>query len=88
MPHVIIVSPNLNLTIAIRVFEPSMSERDRFIGLDHKGRLINVEEESTTLHDQGTTPYSHNPKLATQELLPLSMFLRAVGGTVKVQFYY
>jgi hypothetical protein len=64
-----------------------MSERDRFIGLNNEGRLINVEEESTTLHDQGAVPYSHNQKLAAQELLPLSMFLRAVGGTVKVCFY-
>jgi hypothetical protein len=63
-----------------------MSERDRFIGLNNEGRLINVEEESTTLHDQGAVPYSQNPKLAVQELLPLSMFLRAVGGTVKVGF--
>lgn len=64
-----------------------MSERDRFIGLNNEGRLINVEEESTTLHDQGALPYSQNLKLAVQELLPLSMFLRAVGGTVKVCLY-
>lgn len=65
-----------------------MSERDRFIGLNTEGRLINVEEESTTLHDQGAAPYTQNQKLAVQELLPLSMFLRAVGGTVKVYYYF
>ena len=61
-----------------------MTEKDRFIGLNAEGRLIHVEEESTTLHESGATPHSETIKLVSDELLPLSMFLRAVGGTVKV----
>ena len=62
-----------------------MTEKDRFIGLNHDGRLINVEQESTTLHNEGSVPHAQTIKLVTQELLPLSMFLRAVGATVKVR---
>ena len=62
-----------------------MTEKDHFIGLNAEGRLIQVEEESTTLHLGGSVPHSQAIHLVTQELLPLSMFLRAVGGTVKVR---
>ena len=69
---------------AIRTFEPSLTERDFFIGLNSEGRLINVEEERTSMYDDGSMPYSPVIKQVPQELLPLSMFLRAMGGSVKV----
>ena len=62
-----------------------MTEKDKFIGLNCEGRLINVEEESTTLHIGGAVPHSQTIQLVTQELLPLCMFLRAIGSTVKVK---
>jgi hypothetical protein len=69
---------------AIKAFETSMTDRDMFIGLSHEGRLINVVEESTMFHDQGSlAPWRETVKDVRQELLPLSMFLRAVGATVK-----
>lgn len=65
-----------------------MTEKDFFIGLDGSGRLINVEEESTSLFEVRTQPHSHShshpTKTVNQELLPLSMFLRATGSAVKV----
>ena len=65
-----------------------MTERDVFIGLNSEGRLINVEEESTTLHMDSGVPHSQTIHLVPQELLPLSMFLRAIGSTVKVGVTY
>ena len=64
-----------------------MTEKDIFIGLNSEGRLINVEEERTTMYDGGTMYYSPAIKQYPQELLPLSMFLRAMGGSVKVPIY-
>ena len=75
---------NLSIRTAIRAYEPSMTERDCFIGLDGSGRLINVEEECTTLFEVRANPHSHPTKIVNQELLPLSMFLRATGSAVKV----
>ena len=65
-----------------------MTERDKFIGLNSEGRLINVEEESTTLHMDSGVSHSQTIHLVPQELLPLSMFLRAIGSTVKVCVAY
>ena len=61
-----------------------MTERDCFIGLDGSGRLINVEEESTSLFEARANPHNQTTKIVNQELLPLSMFLRAMGSAVKV----
>lgn len=64
-----------------------MTERDCFIGLDGSGRLINVEEESTSLFEARANPHNphnHTTKIVNPELLPLSMFLRAMGSAVKV----
>lgn len=69
---------------AIKAFETNMTDKDMFIGLNYEGRLINVVEESTMFHDQGSlAPWRETVKGVRQELLPLSMFLRAVGATVK-----
>lgn len=61
-----------------------MSDRDTFIGLNGEGRLISIEEENTSFNQDGN---SQVVKLATQELLSLSMFVKAVGGTMKVSRY-
>jgi hypothetical protein len=68
---------------AIKAFEPSMTEKDIFIGLNNAGRLVNVEEESTVLHGLSGISHSQTIQLVYQELLPLSMYLRAVGANVK-----
>ena len=72
---------------AIKAFEPSMTEKDIFIGLNAEGRLINVEEENTVLQEQchiHGRGHSQVIKIGNDELLPLSMFLKAVGSTVRV----
>ena len=76
------------MSLAIKAYEPSMTEKDVFIGLNSEGRLISVEAESTTLHLDSGVPHSQTIQLVPQELLPLSMFLRAIGGTVKVCLFF
>ena len=64
-----------------------MTEKDVFIGLNSEGKLINVQEENTVLHEQSHIHgrgHSQVIKIGDDELLPLSMFLKAVGSTVRV----
>ena len=53
-----------------------MTEKDVFIGLNSEGRLINVQEENTVLHEQSHIHgrgHSQVIKIGDDELLPLSM---------------
>ena len=71
--------------VAIKAHEPSLTDNDEFIGLNHEGRLIKLEAESTSYHENHARFVSANMggKIEPQELLPLSMYLKAVGGDVQ-----
>ena len=71
--------------MAIKAYEPSLTSKDEFIGLNQDGRLVHVQAESTSYHENYARFVSANMagKIEPQELLPLSMFLKAVGGEVE-----
>lgn len=67
---------------AIRFIEPTLTTRDEFLALDEEGRLLRVDEESTDL--AVALRDMHDPTIKKPELLPLSMFCRAMGTNVNV----
>jgi Kef-type K+ transport system membrane component KefB len=71
--------------VAIKAHEPSLTDKDEFIGLNNEGRLIHVQSESTSYHANYArfVSASMGGKIEPQELLPLSMFLKAVGSEVE-----
>ena len=79
-------TPHSSLRVtAIKTCEPSLTDKDEFIGLNHEGRLVDVQAESTSYHEDYArfVSASMGGKIEPQELLPLSMFLKAVGGEVE-----
>mmetsp|Transcript_23797 Transcript_23797/g.32733 ORF Transcript_23797/g.32733 Transcript_23797/m.32733 type:complete len:946 (+) Transcript_23797:23-2860(+) len=67
---------------AMRFIEPTLTTRDEFLALDEEGRLLRVDEESTDL--AVALRDMHDPTIKKPELLPLSMFCRAMGTNVNV----
>lgn len=65
---------------AVHTIEPTNSTKDEFLPLNDDGKLIRVDEETTdfaaALHDM------EDPAAKKPELLPLSMFCRAVNSSV------
>ena len=65
---------------AVHTIEPTNSTKDEFLPLNEDGKLIRIDEETTdfatALHDM------EDPAAQKPELLPLSMFCRAVNTAV------
>ena len=66
--------------IAMKFQEPTYTARDEFLALTENDRLIKVEEEVTDITDV------IDPTIKKPELLPLSMFCKALGSSVSSFF--
>lgn len=72
---------------AMRFFEPSFTERDVFVGLNEDNKLLEVEEEATSINlntAQRARDAAHKSiKSGAPEMLPLCMFSKAIGAHVE-----
>ena len=64
---------SLNAT-ALRFIEPSQTAKDKFLGINEKGRMISVESQNINVHDMSDGEGHH-------ELLPLNIFFNLIGAT-------
>jgi len=69
---------------AMRFLEPSFTDRDAFISLNAENKLLEVEEEITSVNLNALQRQREMNHKSSQppEMLPLSMFVKAVGGQV------
>ena len=63
---------------AIRMVEPSFDDKDRFLQATDNGRVIEVEQEPTSM-------VSEEPGQPKPELISLSLFCRAIGASIDVK---
>lgn len=71
---------------AMHFFEPSFTSRDVFVGLNEENKLLEVEEEITSVNLnplQRQRDGAHKGGSAQSEMLPLCMFSKAIGAHVE-----